>query len=737
MGVLAYSRVLTLPAMQRTILFGDACMIINRYRRSILWEPEEYQTKKKIVRLTPEVESVRLENCFYIDIEQELSAKQVTILDWLLAETFEPLNYSTKSKLHGTVLEVGPRVEIVTPWSTNAVKICHSCGLTLVKRIERSRRYQITVKPKSRLSKEAINSIYPLLYDRMTEQPYEKPLTTFESDRKPDLVKIIPVLEEGMSVMEKMGLAFDRQVMEHNYNYFVKVLKKNPTDVVLMHLDQTQSDHSRHRRFNGIWKIDGVQQEKTLINMIRDTYDLHPGHTLVAFEDNASVIKGHRVPVLLYSNPSVPSEIKVTTIDMDLTAKGESHNHPTAIVSPAGAGTGTGGRIRDNQTVGRGGTAIAGSTLYLVGNLHIPGYNLPWETINWEHPHQLETPLQIMIGAPRGAYRYGNEFGEPTINGSTTAFEYIHKNGKETELFSYTKCGMWTMGVGWIDRKHLKKYETKKGYHVVQLGGDAYRIGLGGASGSSKTAGAQEAELDWNSVQRANAEMEKVFDRVIQACIMMGDKNPIRSIHDLGAGGDCNAVTEIIYPGGARIYLRKIPSGDKTMSVLELWCNESQERVVLLIDKENLSVVHEIASREKCPIAVIGEISGDDRLVVIDDSVPKKAPVYHKEPVNIDLGFVMGKLPHLIMQDKTVERKLKALKLPVETGIHDAIDRVLRLLKVSFKGFLVNHVDRSVSGLIAQQQCVGALQLPVADVAVTADTYFSTTGRCWALGDHL
>ena len=223
---------------------------------------------------------------------------------------------------------------------------------------------------------------------------------------------------------------------------------------------------------------------------------------------------------------------------------------------------------------------------------------------------------------------------------------------------------MWTIGLGWMDRRHLKKDSPERGLQIVQLGGDAYCIGLGGASGSSKTAGAQEAELDWNSVQRANAEMEKVFDRVIQACIMMGDRNPIRSIHDLGAGGDSNAVTELVFPAGGRVYLRRIPSGDKTMSVLELWCNESQERVVLLTGRDDLPLLQKIAAREKCPLAVIGEVTGDGRLVVVDEDAPPDAPPYQKEPVDLDLGFALGKLPQLVLDDRDVRRRLQPVNLP-------------------------------------------------------------------------
>ncbi|MFC1951397.1 phosphoribosylformylglycinamidine synthase, partial [Chloroflexota bacterium] len=374
-------------------------MLTKRYRRSVLWEAEEQQIANKVKDVVAGIKSVSLEHCFYIEVEIGLSEQESRILDWLLSETFEPESFGAQTGLAGTVLEVGPRVEIVTPWSTNAVKICHSCGLHAIKRLERSRRYQINTNSDVKLSASDIERVYPLLHDRMTESAYLEPLTTFEPNKTPQPVKLVPLLEQGISALQKLDMSFDKEILEHNYNYFANVIKKNPTDVELTQLDQVQSDHSRHRRFSAIWQIDGVEKEKTLMKTIKENYLKHIGHTLVAFEDNSSVIKGHKAPMLVYSDPSKSSQMVARDIDVEMTAKGESHNHPTAITSPAGAGTGTGGRIRDNQTVGRGGTAIAGSTLYLVGNLFIPGYDLPWERRNWQHPFQLETPLQIIVGA--------------------------------------------------------------------------------------------------------------------------------------------------------------------------------------------------------------------------------------------------------------------------------------------------------------------------------------------------
>lgn len=712
-------------------------MILKRFRRSTLWETDEQRLAERIrAEISPRLDSIVMEHCFYIEVLRELTSEENARLNWLLAETFEPCRFGESSHLAGIVLEVGPRVEIVTPWSTNAVKVCQSCGLQSVRRLERSRRYQFNFRLDVCPDDRDLGLIGAMLYDRMTETIYDEPLSTFDVLREAEPVRVVHLIEEGIVGLERLGLSLDRRVLEYDYRYFTETARANPTDMVLTHLDQSQSDHSRHGRFNATWEIDGRGKEHSLMSIIKRTHQRHPGHTLVAFEDNASVIRGHQAVALVNSDPSGPSRIVTTSITMDTTAKGESHNHPTAIFSPAGAGTGTGGRIRDNQTVGRGASPVAGSTLYLVGNLHMQNYVLPWEKTEWQHPHQLETPLRIILGAPRGAYRYGNEFGEPTISGSTTAFEHIHANEHGVEFFGFTKCGMWSIGLGWVDRRHLKKLKPQPGLRIVQLGGDGYRIGLGGASGSSKTAGSQKAELDWNSVQRANAEMEKVVDRVIQAFIMLGDNNPICSIHDLGAGGDANALTELVYPSGGIVYLRRIPSGDSTMSPLEIWCNESQERIVLLMNSKDLPLARQIASREKCPLAVIGEVSGDGRLVVVDELAPLEAQQHERQPVNIDLRFVLGDIPRLRLEDRSIERRLRYPDLPRTVSVCEALQRVLRLLKVGSKGFLVNHVDRSVGGLVAQQQCCGPLQLPVADVAVSADGYFGNTGRCWAIGDQ-
>lgn len=711
-------------------------MIITRFRRSILWQDEEKLLTQRLQNeVSLVIKGIRTEHCFYIDSNRPLTSEESGKLDWILSASFEQENFGTESGLTGLVFEVGPRPEITTPFSTNIVKICQSCGLPSISRVEKSRRYEVRLETGSGLTEKQKEKVYSLLYDRMTEAPYFKPLETFELGKKPEPVKLVPILEKGVAALEEFGFPRDPALLQHIADYFLR-LGVDPTDVTCRQLMEMDSDHSRHRRFKAIIVIDGERKEKTLLDIIKEGHRRHPGHSLVAFDANSSVIRGHRVPILVSADPARPSRMVIRKIWMEEVAKCESHNHPTAICSRPGAATGTGGWIRDFFSLYGGALPVAGSTLYLTGYYRIPGYIQPWEGIIWEHPYQLETPLQIIQGAPAGAYRYGNEFGLPTISGSTTAFEYLHGSGKDVELFGFTKCGMWVTGMGWIDRRQIRKLESKPGLVIVQLGGDAYPIGLGGASGSSKTLGTQAAELDWNSVQRANAEMEKCVADVVRACIMLGKRNPIWDSNDLGAGGDGNAITELIYPAGGKIYLRQIPSGDKTMSKSVLWSNESQERMVFLVPSEELALLQGIARREKCPMAIIGEITGDGRLVLIDEEAPVDAPDYEKVPVNLDLAFGLGEIPQLMIEDRRVERELSPLNLPEGLTVREALEKVLRLPKVASKGFLVNHVDRSVGGLIVQQQNVGSLQLPLADVAVVADSHFAKTGKAWGIGDQ-
>jgi phosphoribosylformylglycinamidine synthase len=404
----------------------------------------------------------------------------------------------------------------------------------------------------------------------------------------------------------------------------------------------------------------------------------------------------------------------------------ETHNFPSGVAPFPGAETGTGGRIRDVQATGRGGLVVAGTSAYCVGNLQIPGYELPWEEKTFTYPGNLASPLNIEIQASNGASDYGNKFGEPVIQGYTRSFGMRIPSG---ERYEWLKPIMFTAGVGQMNADHIEKGQPEKGMLVVKIGGPAYRIGMGGGAASSMIQGENIAELDFNAVQRGDAEMEQKMNRVMRACVEMEDANPIVSIHDQGAGGNCNVVKEIIYPAGAKIEIRKVLIGDKTLSVLEIWGAEYQEQNALLIKKEDIGTFRNLCTREKVRSAVIGEISGDGYIVLFDETD-------NSTPVNLDLEKVLGDMPQKTFNLDRVLLDPKPLELPEGITVLDALGRVLRLLSVGSKRFLTNKVDRSVSGLIARQQCVGPLQLTLSDVAVIAQSHCGLTGAAISIGEQ-
>ncbi|MBN2590015.1 MAG: phosphoribosylformylglycinamidine synthase, partial [Sedimentisphaerales bacterium] len=357
----------------------------------------------------------------------------------------------------------------------------------------------------------------------------------------------------------------------------------------------------------------------------------------------------------------------------------------------------------------------------------------PWEKEYAPHPSRFQTPLEIIIEASNGASDYGNKFGVPLTTGSCTSFELINA---DKEHYGWKKTCMVAGNWGVINEGHAQKNKIKKGHLIVQIGGDRYPIGLGGGSGSSKDAGGQEADLDFDSVQRSNPEMENRNESVIRACSELGNKSPIVSMTDLGAGGECVALPEIVDPYGAKYELRNIPCGDKTMSVLVYWCNESQESIVMIIKEKSREVLEQICKRNRCPMYIIGTVADDGRLILTDKQAPKDAPREQKVPIDLDMEFLLANLPEMKIDCKTKQRKLKALKLPKGLTVSDALERVLRLLKVGSKHFLTRKVDRSVGGLSAQQQTVGACQLTIADCAVTARSFFETTGIATAIGEQ-
>ncbi len=706
--------------------------MISRYFRTPVLSGSRLQQLLSQTQSTvsSSVRAIRTEYCFYVESQGPLAPGELTVLRWLLSETFEPQNFRDTSMLdpeRGQVLEVGPRLSFTTPWSTNAVSVCHACGLTTVSRLERSRRYLLDgAAGTDEVGRQAFLG---LVHDRMTEMPYSEPLATFETGVRPARVQQCPVLGRGPAALAEanrsLGLGMDAWDIDYYYNLFANVLRRDPTDVELFQLGQANSEHSRHHFFRGRLVIDGKEMPDSLMDTVRQTLEANASGSAIAFRDNASAIDGFSVSALLPERAGEPSPFRRQDWHCLLVLTAETHNFPSGVAPYPGAETGTGGRIRDNQAVGRGGLVVAGTTGYSVGQLLIPGYPLPWEDATWAYPGNLASPLDIEIKASDGASDYGNCFGEPVVSGFTRSFG-LRAAGERRE---WIKPIMFTGGVGQMDSRHREKGPPQPDMRVVQVGGPAYRIGMGGGAASSMIQGQNIEELDFSAVQRGDPEMEQRLNRVIRACAEMGDNNPIVAMTDLGAGGDCNAVTEIVDPAGARIDLRRIPVGDPTLSALEIWGNESQERDVVLVWPDKVSLFEAICRREKAPLANIGRITGDGHIVVYD-SVDGSAPVH------LELDKILGKMPRKTFELQRVAQDAAPLTLPDGLMVDQALDRVLRLLSVGSKRFLTSKVDRSVTGLIAQQQCVGPLQLTLADYAVLANSHFGLTGTAISIGEQ-
>jgi phosphoribosylformylglycinamidine synthase len=675
-------------------------------------------------------ESNAREHCFNIETDSPLTTEELKVLQWLLSETFEPEGFSEASFLTvaDQVIEIGPRLNFATAWNTNALSVLRACGITKVTRIERSRRIAIVPRPFDERLESFLSAHFG--YDRMTEMVYPHPLKTFETGMQPEPVRRISIIEEGQTALQKinteMGLGMDSRDIEYYSNMFAVDIGRNPTNVECFDLGQCNSDHSRHWFFNGKIVINGNEMPHTLFQLVKAPWKANPGNSIIAFHDNSSAIKGYQITTIIPEFPGRVSRFKKETPTYHIIFTAETHNFPTGVAPFPGAETGTGGRVRDVHATGKGSLVVAGTTAYCVGNLLIPGYDLPWEKKDEVYPENLAPPLQIEIDASNGASDYGNKFGEPVIQGFTRSFGMRLPDGSRQE---YVKPIMFTGGIGQIDSRHTEKVQPERGMKVVKIGGPAYRIGVGGGAASSMIQGENTADLDFNAVQRGDAEMEQKVNRVIRACVEKGEDNPVVSIHDQGAGGNCNVVKEIVYPAGAKIELREIPSGDATLSVLEIWGAEAQEQDALLIMPDRLEEFETLCQREKVPCAVIGEITGDGHIVLYDETDGST-------PVNLDLSKVLGEMPQKVFTDTEIVPVLNPLVLPENLYVREALNRVLRLLSVGSKRFLTNKVDRSVTGLVVRQPCCGSLQLTVSDVAVIAQSHFGLTGAVMSIGER-
>ncbi len=620
---------------------------------------------------------------------------------------------------------VTPRRGTISPWSSKATDIFHNCGLAAVRRVERGIHFRVTDATGREISAEALGAAVHVLHDRMTEAVYED-LGGFFAHPEPAPLSVVALGTDGAEALRRanveMGLALSEDEIEYLLAYYASA-GRDPTDVELVMFSQVNSEHCRHKIFNADWVVDGEPAERSLFKMIRHTHARHPEGCLVAYSDNSGVLEGFRDHWFEVA-PDGSCEYRAVPAQLDILCKVETHNHPTAISPWPGAATGVGGEIRDEGATGRGGRSKAGLSAFIVSHLRLPEYPLPWEEELAEFPGRLASPLEIMTDGPIGGAAFGNEFGRPQLCGLFRTMELRHAGRHR----GYHKPIMAAGGMGNLKREHVEKKAIGAGSLIIQLGGPAMKIGLGGGAASSIGAGSQSEDLDFDSVQRGNAEMERRCQQVIDACIALGADNPILSIHDIGAGGLSNGCPELVEATGGRFHLRRVHNEDRSMSPMELWCCEAQERYVLAVSPDALARFEALCARERCPHAVIGEAIGDGRLTLEDEH-------FGNRPIDLDLGFLLGKPPKML---RDVARLAEAAAPFDGSGIDlaEAADRVLRFPAVADKTFLITIADRSITGLVARDQMVGPWQTPVADCAVTTTSMESFTGEAMAMGER-
>jgi phosphoribosylformylglycinamidine synthase len=635
----------------------------------------------------------------------------------------------------GAALIVTPRLGTLSPWASKATDIARNCGIA-IRRVERITEYRISLKSgllgkTPELAAEQVAQIAALLHDRMTESVVadRNAAAALFTELLPAPMELVDVLAGGRAALEAANTRFGLALADDEIDYLVTAftgLKRNPTDVELMMFAQANSEHCRHKIFNAEFTIDGVAQEKSLFGMIRNTHQLAPQHTVIAYSDNASVMEGHQVERFVAkmassADLSSVSSYQKSSATQHVLMKVETHNHPTAISPFPGASTGAGGEIRDEGATGRGSKPKAGLTGFTVSKL--------WGSTVGK-PEHIASPLQIMVEGPLGGAAFNNEFGRPNLNGYFREYEQ-NVGGVQR---GYHKPIMIAGGVGVIDAELTKKIEFPAGSLLIQLGGPGMRIGMGGSAASSMATGTNAAELDFDSVQRGNPEIERRAQEVINHCWAQGAANPILAIHDVGAGGLSNAFPELTNDAGrgARFDLRSVQLEESGMAPKEIWSNESQERYVLAIAPESLEQFKAFCERERCPFAVIGTATEERQLVLHD---PAATAEDQKLPVDMPMNVLLGKPPKMHRDVKTVERQFAPMDL---TGVplQKAVIDVLAHPTVASKRFLITIGDRTVGGLSHRDQMVGPWQVPVADCAVTLADYKGFAGEAMSMGER-
>lgn len=638
----------------------------------------------------------------------------------------------------GALVLVAPRLGTVSPWASKATDIAHNCGLA-IRRVERVTEYRLGLKTglagllgaAKPLEAGELQQAAALLHDRMTESVLLQRADAAHlfDEQAGRAMEHVDVLGQGRKALEVANKDFGLALSDDEIDYLVAAftgLKRNPTDVELMMFAQANSEHCRHKIFNARFTIDGIEQERSMFAMIRNTHQLAPQHTVVAYSDNASVMEGGPTERWLpqgYTNAPLygPREETVHVL-----MKVETHNHPTAISPFPGASTGAGGEIRDEGATGRGSKPKAGLTGFSVSNLHLPGTNEPWEQSPYGKPEHIASPLQIMVDGPLGGAAFNNEFGRPNLAGYFRVYEQTVGSQRR----GYHKPIMIAGGLGSISDSQTHKLQFPAGTLLIQLGGPGMRIGMGGGAASSMAAGANAAELDFDSVQRGNPEIERRAQEVINHCWALGESNPILAIHDVGAGGISNAFPELVDGAGlgARFDLSQVPLEESGLAPKEIWCNESQERYVMAVSPDALPIFRAMCERERCPFAVVGVTTAEKQLVLDN-------PGSDDTPIDMPMEVLLGKPPKMHRDVKRIERTLPALQL-TDVSLDKVAFDVLRHPTVASKRFLITIGDRTVGGLNHRDPMVGPWQVPVADCAVTLADFRGFRGEAMSMGER-
>lgn len=632
---------------------------------------------------------------FAVESEQNLSESEVEKFKWLL----DGAELLKDSVIKGTF--VGPRREMITPWSTNAVEITQNMGLKGIKRIEQF---------------ELSSSKAPA-FDKMLQRVYkELNADIFKIDKTPEEIVYIDNIEE---YNQKEGLALSAEEVEY-LTSLGKKLGRPLTDSEVFGFSQVNSEHCRHKIFNGTFIIDGEEKPSSLFKLIKKTSQENPNKLVSAYKDNVAFVEGPSMEQFAPCNPEKPDFFEIKDIKTVISLKAETHNFPTTVEPFNGAATGTGGEIRDRLGGGKASLPIAGTAVYMTSYPRTAAERA-WEMCTMPpRPWLYQTPEEILIKASNGASDFGNKFGQPLICGSLLTFEH-----EENDIqYAYDKVIMLAGGVGYGKMDDAIKGTPVAGQKVVVMGGDNYRIGMGGGAVSSVNTGQYGNSIELNAVQRANPEMQKRVSNVIRA-LSETDNNPIVSIHDHGAGGHLNALSELVEATGGKIHIDALPVGDPTLSSKEIVGNESQERMGMVINEQDIDRIRQIAERERAPFYVVGETTGDDRFVFEQKDGIK--------PIDLGMDDMFGSSPKTYMNDKTVKRTYKEVEYKA-SNINEYVENVLQLEAVACKDWLTNKVDRSVTGKIARQQCQGEIQLPLSDCGVVSLDYTGKSGIATSIG---